>query len=309
MKKIWIDEGHGGNDPGATANGLQEKDIVLTIGNHLTKIIRDNYEADVLRTRTDDTFTKLSDRAKKANEAGADLFVSIHINAGGGTGFETFIHPLAPDATQKIQKKIHAAILQSMKKDAPTRNRGLKRAKFVVLRQTAMPAVLTENLFVDHHKDAQRLHSESFLKNIAEGHARGIAEALNLKKKKQSTLAPQIAMIQVNVKDLDKAIAWYEKVLCLQVSSNNNHYPVAVDLVHDGCRLLLHKTEQHTRINYPKVSQTLICFRVDNLASEMQRLQELDVEFLHNSPQNFPAGLFAAFRDPFGNVHELVEYC
>ncbi len=308
MKKIWIDEGHGGSDPGATANGLQEKDIVLTIGNHLARIIREQYKAEVLRTRTGDTFTKLTDRAKKANDAGADLFISIHINAGGGTGFETFIHPNAPATTQNIQEKIHTSIFQAMNEDASTRDRGMKTANFVVLRETAMPAVLTESLFLDHNIDAQRLHSESFLKIIAEGHAIGIANALNLEKKKIPAPPPRIAMIRINVADLDKAIAWYEKVLHLQVSSKNNHYPVSVDLVHDGWRLLLHKTEQPASIDYPKDSQSLICFRVDNLASEMQRLHDLDVEFLHNSPQNFPAGLFAAFRDPFGNVHELVEY-
>jgi len=118
---------------------------------------------------------------------------------------------------------------------------------------------------------------------------------------------PQVALIQIGVSDLDQAIDWYCNTLGFELSQDHNHHPVAVDLVHEGCRLLLHIADQPTKIDYPHVSQTLVCFQSVNIQNAIQDLTNQGVEFLHPTPQEFPAGLFAAFRDPFGNVHELVE--
>jgi catechol 2,3-dioxygenase-like lactoylglutathione lyase family enzyme len=117
----------------------------------------------------------------------------------------------------------------------------------------------------------------------------------------------RVALVQINVSDLDEAIAWYRDVLGFRISKEHYHHPVAVDLVHEGCRLLLHRVERPARIDYPNVAQTLICFETDDIAATMDSLRHSGAELLHDAPQPFPAGLFAAFRDPFGNVHELVE--
>lgn len=119
---------------------------------------------------------------------------------------------------------------------------------------------------------------------------------------------PKVCIIQISVSDLDQAIDWYCKTLGFEVSKEYYNYPVAVDLVHKGCRLLLHKAENPTHIDYPNVAQTLICMQTDNLLETMNDLKTKGVEFIHEAPQNFPDGLYAAFRDPFGNIHELVEF-
>ena len=118
----------------------------------------------------------------------------------------------------------------------------------------------------------------------------------------------KVALVQINVSDLDEAIAWYREVLGFTVAKEHYHHPVAVDLVHQSCRLLLHRAEQPAQIDYPNVAQTLICFETDNIAATLDSLRHSGAEVLHDDPQPFPAGLFAAFRDPFGNVHELVEF-
>ena len=118
----------------------------------------------------------------------------------------------------------------------------------------------------------------------------------------------KVAMVQINVPDLDQGIAWYRDVLGFEVAKQHYHYPVAVDLVHDGCRLLLHRAERPADIDYPNVAQTLVCLQTDDITATMDSLRRRGVELLHDVPQPFPAGLFAGFRDPFGNVHELVQF-
>jgi len=115
-------------------------------------------------------------------------------------------------------------------------------------------------------------------------------------------------MVQINVTNMDKAIDWYTKTLGFEISKEHYHYPIAVDLVHKGVRLLLHIADKPARIDYPKDAQTLICLQTDDIKTTMDRLRGMGVELIHEEPQEFPAGLFIAFRDPFGNVHELVEY-
>lgn len=181
MTKIFIDAGHGGNDPGANANGLLEKNLTLDIAKRIRKYLNDNYTGHKIKmSRTSDTYPSLSKRANDANNWGADVFVSIHINAGGGTGFESYIfNGNVSNKTKQVQNAVHDAIV----KETGVRDRGKKRANFAVLRQTRMPAILTENLFIDTKKDADKLKSSSFLNKIAKGHAIGLAKVFNLKKK------------------------------------------------------------------------------------------------------------------------------
>jgi N-acetylmuramoyl-L-alanine amidase len=94
MAKLFFDPGHGGRDPGAAANGILEKDINLKIALAVGDSIKSEYEADVFYSRTRDTHVSLSDRARMANQAGADLFVSFHSNGFTNStvnGYEDFI--------------------------------------------------------------------------------------------------------------------------------------------------------------------------------------------------------------------------
>mgnify|MGYP001348825259 CR=1 FL=1 len=205
MKKIFLDKGHGGSDPGAVANGLKEKDLTHRIVEYAMDYLQANYTGFAMRTsrKGDETLT-LSQRAKMANEWGADIFVSVHINAGGGTGFETYVYNGGVSSrTIALQNMLHSEILAAMRQFGNITDRGKKRANYAVLRETKMPAVLTENLFIDSN-DAKLLKNEAFLKAVGEAHARGVAKFLGLPKKGGQTT------VRKTVKD-DVAGHWAEQ--------------------------------------------------------------------------------------------------
>jgi N-acetylmuramoyl-L-alanine amidase len=179
MVKIFIDPGHGGNDPGATANGLFEKDLTLSIALKLKAELLKYENVQVKLSRENDTYLTLSERAKMANDWGADIFISIHINAGGGVGFESYIYNgSVSTSTIAYQNIIHEEIV----KVTGWNDRGKKRENYAVLRETKMPAILTENGFIDNTTDANKLKNDSFLDNISQGHVNGIVKVFNLKK-------------------------------------------------------------------------------------------------------------------------------
>lgn len=124
----------------------------------------------------------LDERSAFANSAGADLFVSIHINAGGGHGYESHIHPNASGATLAIAESIHTT-LASWYGERGHFDRGLKRSNFAVLRETKMPAILLENLFIDNAEDAAFLKDN--LPAIGNEIAWAIAYSIKLKAKTQ----------------------------------------------------------------------------------------------------------------------------
>ncbi|WP_297992319.1 N-acetylmuramoyl-L-alanine amidase [uncultured Anoxybacillus sp.] len=181
MVRIVLDAGHGGHDPGAVANGLKEKDLTLSIVKHIGRLLSEYERVEVHYTRTDDRFIELSERAAMANRIGADFFLSVHVNAGGGTGFESYIfNGNVSNATVAYQNVVHTEIMKAI---GNVRDRGKKRANYAVLRHATMPALLTENLFIDSAGDATKLKSEQFLLQIAHGHVEGMVKAFGLKKK------------------------------------------------------------------------------------------------------------------------------
>lgn len=184
MVRIVLDAGHGGRDSGAVGNGLKEKNLTLAIVKHIGRLLSEYEGVKVHYTRTDDRFLELSERAAIANKLNADYFISIHINAGGGTGFESYIYNgNVSQAAIAYQNDIHGEIMKAI---GGVRDRGKKRANYAVLRETKMPAILTENLFIDNANDAAKLKSEQFLLQVAHGHVQGIVKAFGLKKKAQS---------------------------------------------------------------------------------------------------------------------------
>ncbi|WP_339787041.1 N-acetylmuramoyl-L-alanine amidase [Paenibacillus sp. FSL R7-0313] len=181
MYKVLIDAGHGGKDPGAVANGIQEKDITLKVSFGIKQRLEADYEkVQVLLSRSTDVFLELKERTAKANASGADILVSIHCNAGGGKGgFETFRYTSASQASIKLQDTLHKAIMAKM----GGTDRGQKAQNLHMVRESNMPAVLTENLFVDVATDADRLKQASVIDAIIDGHVQGIATYLGLKSK------------------------------------------------------------------------------------------------------------------------------
>jgi len=205
-----LDPGHGGKDSGAVGNSLKEKEIVLAISQYAKRFLETQYQGvEVRLTRADDRFIPLNERAQLANNWGADVFVSIHINAGGGSGFETFRSKSANDLTITLQNTLHNEILKSMNTVSPIKDRGRQQANFLVLRQTAMPAVLTENLFIDSG-DSRQLKDQAFLKATGEAHAKAIAAFLKLTavpSKGGTDVSPQKGYST----ELAKAVEWAKK--------------------------------------------------------------------------------------------------
>lgn len=181
MVKIVLDAGHGGYDGGASANGLKEKNLTLDIVKRIKKGLSKYKNVSVKLTRSTDKYVSLSKRADIANNWDADLFVSVHINAGGGQGYEDYRHPSqsVSSKTAKFQRSLYNAITT----ETGFKKRGFKTANFAVLRLTRMPAVLTENGFIDNKSDANKLKKASFLERVAQGHVKGIVNFLGLKRK------------------------------------------------------------------------------------------------------------------------------
>lgn len=185
-----LDPGHGGHDPGAVANGLREKDLTLKIALYTRDYIHELYEGvKVYLTREQDVFLSLSERAAFANRLGATHFCSIHINAGGGDGFESFIYSGSyanKSKTNALRNALHDVIIA----ETGFKDRGKKEANLAVLRETTMPAVLTENGFIDNRNNADFLKSDANLRKIALAHAHGLAKAHGWKPKAKPAPKP-----------------------------------------------------------------------------------------------------------------------
>ena len=186
MPKLLVhDPGHGGHDPGAFGHGLKEKELLLAICKRASAALRRDYQVEIALTREDnDTFLELNERAQFANERRATAFVSVHINSAANSaarGFETYRHTGAAEDSHaaRLQGALHEAVLEAMRRDGVA-DRKEKTANFAVLRETRMPAILTENLFISNPGDAALLRDDAFLARVAEAHATGIARALSL---------------------------------------------------------------------------------------------------------------------------------
>ena len=214
ISRIVVDAGHGGHDTGTIGpNGLQEKDLVLDVALRLGKLLEGRMGADVIYTRDDDTFIPLESRTGTANRERADLFISIHANSSRDSearGVETYylnftsskdalevaarenavsetsIHELQ-DLVKKIalkdkidesrefamdvQKALYAGLAG---RRSAIRDRGVKKAPFVVLIGANMPSILAEISFVSNPEDERRLQTPQYRQRIAESLYRGV---------------------------------------------------------------------------------------------------------------------------------------
>ncbi len=167
-QKICIDPGHGGSDPGAVGNGLQEKVINLSIGQKF----RDKVTADAatpIMTRNSDVYVSLQGRCDVSNNNGANRFMSTHVNAGGGTGIETYSYSSTGTGAD-LRNKVNPELVSHM----AAANRGVKTAGFYVLVNTTAPAILGEVLFIDTAADAAKLAQDSYRNEAARAYLHGL---------------------------------------------------------------------------------------------------------------------------------------
>ena len=214
--RIVIDAGHGGHDTGTIGpTGLMEKDLCLDVALRLGKIIQQRLPgADVVFTRSDDTFIPLEERTHIANEAKADMFISIHANSSqdsGARGIETYylnlkgsdeamevaarenatseegIHELQDlvkqiartekiDESKEFAEDVQDSLAKRIQKTAKVvKNRGVRKAPFVVLIGADMPSILTEISFLSNPADEKLLKQPEHRQRVAEGIFQGIA--------------------------------------------------------------------------------------------------------------------------------------
>jgi N-acetylmuramoyl-L-alanine amidase len=173
-KIIVIDPGHGGRDPGATADGIYEKDLNLNITARLFILLKD-LGFKVKMTRTDNRYLSLGDRVKIANDVNTDIFISIHCNAASSNkanGIETLYYPGSDKG------KILAGVIQhSMIDKLNITDRGFKaRPDLFVLKYTSMPAVLVECGFITNLEESELLITDKYRNDIAAAISDGVGE-------------------------------------------------------------------------------------------------------------------------------------
>ena len=167
MIELILDAGHGGRDSGCLYGTLKEKDVVLSVAKRVKQILENDYEGvKVHLTRETDKYLSLDERCQIANVLNVNLFVSLHINAGGGEGYETYIHPSAVGSTyaKRLQQAFHE------NQYSFTKDRGRKSSNFAVLRGTQMLAILVEMGFIDNASDRVKIQNiEQLAKDVVGG--------------------------------------------------------------------------------------------------------------------------------------------
>ena len=173
-KKVVLDAGHGGHDPGAVARGLVEKEIVLDTALRAERLLK-NAGARVIMTRKTDIFLELSERAAIANSSGADLFISIHANKfnGEAKGVETFWY--GKYEKQRSINLAHALQNQLVAKMGMSYRR-VAEGNFHVIRETKIPSSLIEIGFIDHPQDSAKLAQAIYRERAAEAVLLGIGD-------------------------------------------------------------------------------------------------------------------------------------
>lgn len=215
VRRVIVDAGHGGTDPGTTSSAIREKDITLDIGQRLESLLQQN-GFDVVITRGDDSTVPLRDRARLANESRGDIFVSIHVNSllkyKSARGIETYylgptndpsltqlaasensssgysladlrdlLDGVYADARRDESRQLAAIVQQNLvthlrQGDPGLQDWGVKRAPFLVLVATDMPAVLAEVGCLSNQKEAALLRTPEHRQEIAQALFRGIQE-------------------------------------------------------------------------------------------------------------------------------------
>ncbi len=219
INRIVVDAGHGGHDTGTVGpTGFTEKELVLDVAIRLGKLLEDRLGSEVIFTRDDDTFIPLETRTAIANQHQADLFLSVHANSSrdkSARGVETYylnftsdpaaldvaarenavseksIHELQDlvkritlkekiDESRELASDVEGSLANGLSsKNAPMRNRGVKKAPFIVLIGANMPSILAEVSFLSNPADEKKLKTPEYRQKIAESLYKGVSKYIS----------------------------------------------------------------------------------------------------------------------------------
>lgn len=180
LKRVFVDAGHGGSDPGAVGI-VRESDMNIKVTNYMCAYLTEYYECEVYKDITADSISTVTARA---NKWGADLFVSNHFNAGKGNGWEGLVY--------SVNGRALGLIFEKHVKAAGQNSRGVKyRPDLGVLRLTNMAAILNEGCFVDNWADLQDWNDDRELLVLGTAYAKAAAEYLSLPAKVKSEPKPE----------------------------------------------------------------------------------------------------------------------
>jgi N-acetylmuramoyl-L-alanine amidase len=223
VRRVVIDAGHGGHDTGTVGpGGTQEKNVALAVALRLGQVLTDE-GLEVLFTREDDHFVRLEDRARMANEAHGDLFISVHCNSGAEStwrGVETYSLNLTSDryairlaarentssaktmsdlqfiladlATRahtdesaRLAERVQHSLVSRLSAKYPksSKDRGRKEALFYVLLGAKMPAILVETGFLSNAEDEKRLATPAYEDDVARSIAAGVQDFLGYRER------------------------------------------------------------------------------------------------------------------------------
>jgi N-acetylmuramoyl-L-alanine amidase len=232
VRRIVIDAGHGGHDPGTIGpGGTQEKDLVLDVALRLERLVRTELRAEVIMSRASDVFVPLEERTAIANSKGADLFLSVHANSSRNPrakGIETYFLNFAADShaeavaarenaisaatlkdlqnlvraialnskvdeSREFAASVQEAMVEHMRPHDPgVQDRGVHTAPFYVLIGANMPSILAEIAFLSHPEDEKRLKKSDYRERIAASLLEGVRSYLDALNRTQSRQLTQV---------------------------------------------------------------------------------------------------------------------
>lgn len=211
-KKVFLGVGHGGSDPGACGNGLEEEDINLAMSLACRDVLV-RHGVEVKMSRTKDENDTLGEEIQECNAYNPDLAVDMHTNAGGGDGAEAFCH-IGGGLSRTLAQNIMDEVVKIGQNSRGVKTRVLDNGRdyYGFIRETKAPAVIFESAFIDNAKDIQIVDTAAEQKKIGEAVAKGILKTLGITYKAAASTSTSTVKLD-NTPDAyaKEDVAWAKK--------------------------------------------------------------------------------------------------